>query len=119
MVVRLLRHLGHAVDEVHRGAEVGETKLPLERVVHDAPTLGRRHVPRMARGGRLARPIYHRGVVAARPTLRGSRKQRAAPSELLCEFVFRPLAHLVVIVLLPLRVPPPAVVLASAATGLA
>jgi phosphatidylglycerophosphate synthase len=58
-------------------------------------------------------------VVAARPTLRGSRKQRAAPSELLCEFVFRPLAHLVVLALLPLRVPPPAVVLASAATGLA
>jgi phosphatidylglycerophosphate synthase len=33
--------------------------------------------------------------------------------------VFRPLAHLVVLALLPLRVPPPAVVLASAATGLA
>jgi len=58
-------------------------------------------------------------VVAARPTLRGSRKQRAAPAELLCERAFRPLAHLVVLALLPLRVPPPAVVLASAATGLA
>jgi archaetidylinositol phosphate synthase len=59
-------------------------------------------------------------VLAARPTLRGSRKQRAAASnELLCEWVFRPLAHLVVLVLLPLRVPPPAVVLASTATGLA
>jgi phosphatidylglycerophosphate synthase len=57
-------------------------------------------------------------VVAARPTLRGTRKQRVAPPELLCERVFRPLAHLVVLVLLPLRVPPPAVVLASAATGL-
>ena len=57
-------------------------------------------------------------MVAARPTLRGSRKQRAAPRELLCEYVFRPLAHLVVLVLLPLRVPPPAVVLASATTGL-
>src|SRR5262249_41865895 len=31
---------------------------------------------------------------------------------------FRPLAHLVVLALLPLRVPPPAVVLAAAATGL-
>jgi archaetidylinositol phosphate synthase len=58
-------------------------------------------------------------VVAARPTLRQSRKQRAAPAEILCERVFRPLAHLVVLVLLPLRVPPPAVVLASAATGFA
>jgi archaetidylinositol phosphate synthase len=37
----------------------------------------------------------------------------------LCERVFRPLAHLVVLALLPLRVPPPAVVLASGATGIA
>src|SRR4051794_23258819 len=72
------------------------------------------------RGFRLrSAPIYDRRVVAARPTLRSSRKQRAAPPELVCERVFRPLAHLVVLALLPLRVPPPAVVLASAATGLA
>ena len=38
---------------------------------------------------------------------------------MLCERVFRPLAHLVVLALLPLRVPPPAVVLASAAAGIA
>jgi archaetidylinositol phosphate synthase len=37
----------------------------------------------------------------------------------LCERVFRPLAHLVVLVLLPLRVPPPVVVLGSAAAGIA
>jgi phosphatidylglycerophosphate synthase len=37
----------------------------------------------------------------------------------LCERVFRPLAHVVVLVLLPLRVPPPVVVLASAAAGIA
>jgi phosphatidylglycerophosphate synthase len=37
----------------------------------------------------------------------------------LCEAVFRPLAHLVVLALAPLRVPPPAVVLASAAFGIA
>jgi phosphatidylglycerophosphate synthase len=37
----------------------------------------------------------------------------------LCEHLFRPLAHLVVLALLPLRVPPPAVVLAAAATGVA
>ena len=47
-----------------------------------------------------------------------SRKPRAA-SELLCERVFRPLAHLVVLALLPLRVPPPVVVAASGAAGLA
>jgi phosphatidylglycerophosphate synthase len=36
-----------------------------------------------------------------------------------CEVVFRPLAHLVVLALAPLRVPPPAVVLAGAAFGFA
>jgi archaetidylinositol phosphate synthase len=59
-------------------------------------------------------------VIGSRPTLRASRKQRpTASAELLCETVFRPLAHVVVLALLPLRVPPPAVVLASTATGLA
>ena len=47
-----------------------------------------------------------------------SRKPRAA-SEFLCERVFRPLAHLVVLALLPLRVPPPVVVAASGVAGLA
>lgn len=37
---------------------------------------------------------------------------------MLCEFAFRPLAHLVVLVLAPLRVPPPAVVLGATAVGL-
>jgi hypothetical protein len=37
----------------------------------------------------------------------------------LCEHLFRPLAHLVVLALAPLRVPPPAVVLLAAATGVA
>ncbi len=50
-------------------------------------------------------------------TLAATRKER--PSyEFLCELVFRPLAHLVVVALLPLRVPPVAVVLAAFATGL-
>ena len=57
-------------------------------------------------------------VPRPRVTLRGSRKQRPA-FEVLCELVFRPLAHLVVLALLPLRVPPPAVVLAATATGFA
>jgi hypothetical protein len=50
-------------------------------------------------------------------TLAASRKER--PSyEYTCELVFRPLAHLVVLALLPLGVPPVAVVLAAFATGL-
>jgi archaetidylinositol phosphate synthase len=47
-----------------------------------------------------------------------SRKARLR-QEALCEVVFRPLAHLVVLALAPLRVPPPAVVVASAAFGIA
>ncbi|MDX6467689.1 MAG: hypothetical protein QOI27_2729 [Gaiellaceae bacterium] len=47
-----------------------------------------------------------------------SRKSRAA-KDVLCEAVYRPLAHIVVLALLPLRVPPPAVVLASGAAGVA
>jgi len=46
------------------------------------------------------------------------RKQRAG-FDLVCELVFRPPAHLLARALAPLRVPPPAVVLAGAATGLA
>lgn len=46
------------------------------------------------------------------------RKQRGG-FDLVCELVFRPPAHLLARVLAPLRVPPPAVVLAGAATGLA
>lgn len=47
-----------------------------------------------------------------------ARKQKPC-RELACEYVFRPAAHLVVLALLPLRVPPPAVVCASAAAGIA
>ena len=36
----------------------------------------------------------------------------------MCELVFRPIAHLVVLALAPLRVPPPAVVLTAATTGI-
>jgi archaetidylinositol phosphate synthase len=50
--------------------------------------------------------------------LRRSRKARAG-SDLLCEWVYRPVAHVVVLVLLPLRVPPPVVVAASGAAGVA
>ena len=46
-----------------------------------------------------------------------SRKSKVA-QELLCERVYRPLAHLVVSVLLPLRVPPPFVAVTAGATGI-
>ena len=47
-----------------------------------------------------------------------SRKAKVG-HEFVCERLFRPLAHLVVLVLLPLRVPPPLVAAASGATGIA
>jgi archaetidylinositol phosphate synthase len=47
-----------------------------------------------------------------------SKKARRG-TEVLCEHVFRPVAHVVVLALAPLRVPPPAVVLAAAAAGIA
>lgn len=50
-------------------------------------------------------------------SLARSRKQRAV-QETLCETVYRPLAHLVVVALLPLRVPPPVVATAAGATGI-
>jgi len=47
-----------------------------------------------------------------------SRKPRRG-TELVCEWVFRPLAHPLVLLLARLRVPPPAVVLAAGAAGIA
>ena len=118
MVVLDLREVGEPVDERDRLAEVAELDLTDEGSVDLAP---------MRRGGHVvkydARTIQ--GPVsaclpntsAAAPTLARSRKQRPG-TEFLCEYVFRPLAHLVVLALLPLRVPPSAVVLTATAVGL-
>ena len=54
---------------------------------------------------------------SAPSALRRSRKARHG-TDLLCEWIFRPLAHPVVLALLPLRVPPPLVVCASGAAGI-
>jgi archaetidylinositol phosphate synthase len=54
-----------------------------------------------------------RGTALAR-----SRKARAG-TDYVCEWLFRPLAHVVVLALAPLRVPPPLVVCASGAAGVA
>jgi phosphatidylglycerophosphate synthase len=51
-------------------------------------------------------------------SLRRSRKQRQG-TELLCEYVYRPAAHVVVVLLAPLRVQPAAVAAASGAAGIA
>jgi phosphatidylglycerophosphate synthase len=57
-------------------------------------------------------------VAAQAELFRRSRKVRPI-TELVCEGIFRPLAHLLVLVLLPLRVPPPAVVLTATTVGAA
>jgi phosphatidylglycerophosphate synthase len=53
------------------------------------------------------------------PKLFARSRKRTPTPEYVCNAVFRPLAHLVVVALLPLRVPPVAVLLAGTATGLA
>lgn len=100
VVILALGELGDAVYERDRLDEVAEAEDALERAVDLAPTVRQGHQRQYAR---VRVP---------------SRKQR--PSfEVLCELVYRPLAHLVVVALLPLRVPPPAVVTASALVGIA
>ena len=54
----------------------------------------------------------------AESLLARSRKRRPA-TEFVCDYVYRPVANVLVLGLLPLRVPPPAIVLASTATGIA
>ncbi len=51
-------------------------------------------------------------------TLARSRKAKVA-QELLCEHIYRRIAHLVVLVLLPLRVPPPLVAATAGTAGIA
>lgn len=57
-------------------------------------------------------------TLSAESFLARTRKPRLRP-EYACEYVFGPLAHLLVLLLLPLRVPPPAVLLAGTAAGIA
>ena len=99
MVVLGLGQLGESVDEVDRRGEVVERELPLERALALAPSHGNVHDTEYG--------VWRR-----------SRKQTPT-RELVVEAFYRPLAHLVVLALLPLRVAPPAVVLANFAAGLA
>jgi len=106
MVVGRLGGLGQAVHERDRVGEAVEGELALERPFDLAPSLGSGHEAKYAGLSGRAR-LFER-----------SRKDTPT-TELVCEHVYRPLAHLVVLALLPLRVPPPAVVAAAGCTGLA
>jgi phosphatidylglycerophosphate synthase len=95
-MVRGLGRLGEAVDERDRGRKAVEHELALERPVDLVPVA---HAPEYGGFSRW--------------------RKRTPTTELVVAWLYRPLAHLVVLALLPLRVPPPAVVLAGAAAGFA
>ena len=99
MVVLRLREVGEPVDERDRVAEPVELERPLESAVALDPASVLAHDDHSSLLGRSRKP--------------------APTRELVAEALYRPLAHLVVLALLPLRVPPPAVVLAGLAAGLA
>jgi archaetidylinositol phosphate synthase len=65
----------------------------------------------------MPRAMRSRPATGSLSRLARSRKERLR-QETLCELVFRPVAHVVVLALAPLRVPPPAVVLTWTACGI-
>jgi hypothetical protein len=97
VVVLGFRQFGEPIDERDRLGEAGELELALEGAVTLRPRIAHGSHPSLFRRSR--KPTPTREVVA--------------------EILYRPLAHLVVLALLPLRVPPPAVVLAGFAAGMA
>jgi len=113
MVVLRFRELANSVHESERLAEVRERERALESALDLAPAL-RSH------GG----SIYDRRLTMTVSTenapgrARERSGKRRPGRELVVEAVFGPPANALVRVLLPLRVPPPAVVLANAAAGL-
>lgn len=125
MVVLRLRELPDPVHERERFGEVAERERPLERTVDLTPALRPVHGRSMPFGdGRE----YDRAMVASpepdetkgfAPALAEPGLARRSTPELLVEWIFRPLAGIVVAALLPLRVSPVAVVLANALAGLA
>jgi archaetidylinositol phosphate synthase len=96
VVVGGLGRFREAVDERDRGGEAVEHELALESAVDLVPVA---HAPEY---GGFARW-----------------RKRTPTTELVVAWFYRPVAHLVVLALLPLRVPPPAVVLAGTAAGFA
>jgi phosphatidylglycerophosphate synthase len=112
VVVLRLRQLAQPIHERERLDEARQLEGALERTVHLAPALGRH-----------TRSIYdRRRMTLSTEDASGGEVTRAEPrragNELVLEFVFRPLANLLVPVLARIGVAPPVVVLANAATGL-
>jgi archaetidylinositol phosphate synthase len=111
MVVLGLGQLAHAIDESESFDEVRELECALERVVDLCPAFWSHDLS-----------IYDRLVTSVSsndaPGADAVPESRRAGRELLLEGIFRPLSNLFVPLLQRAKVPPPAVVLANAATGL-
>lgn len=99
VVVRSLRQVGEAVDERDRLAEPVEDEFALESAVAFRPGPGLVHGGHSSLFGRSRKPTPTREFVA--------------------EALYRPLIHPLLVVLVALRVPPTAVVVAGFAAGLA
>ena len=122
VVVLRLGEIGEPVDERDRLAEAREVELADKCAIDLSPVLRDGHVGEY--GARTIRKPVPACISKSPPAddaatslLARSRKKRPA-TEFLCEYVFRPLAQLLVVALLPLRVPPPAVVLTATTVGL-
>ncbi len=107
--------LGEVTDPVHESErldEVAELELPLESVVDLAPSFGGHNASIYDRRHRMTVGTENASASPVSP------HERRAGRELVLELVFRPLAGALVPSLLRARIPPPAVVLANAVTGL-
>jgi phosphatidylglycerophosphate synthase len=114
VVVLGLGELAHAIHESESLPEPSERERALERALDLAPAIRNGHI----------RSIYDRTrtMTTSTETVPSRLRERSGKDrparELVVQVFFGPLANLVVRALLPLRVPPPAVVLANAAAGL-
>ena len=116
------REIADPVHERERLDEVREGERPLEGVVHLVPacTFHVRSMPGASGAvttivAMVSAPEPGEAADVAPPATKPWRRSRP---ELVVELVFRPLAGVLVELLHPLRVPPPAVVLANGAAGM-
>jgi phosphatidylglycerophosphate synthase len=109
-----LGELADAVHERERFAEVGELERALERIVHLVPAIQFGHQPSIYDRA-LTMTVSEQDAIA-RP-LEGSRSDIPV-RELVVAGFFGPVANGLVALLLPLRVPPVALVLANSVIGI-
>ncbi len=100
--------LAKAADERDPVEVAVEVELPLERAADFAPAV------RAGHGAQYVTPTAEAGSTLFERSLKPS-----PTTEFLSHYAFRPLAHLLVLAFLPLRVPAPAVVLVGTAAGMA